>query len=252
MKILFCMSLTVLLFACNDTAPAKIENQLLNTELENAKEWLLAKVEGDPKSTFPTYDKVVSIDDEFGAAIKHCESQNDVTSMKPDLDACMTALTSSGWYDAGFQESLISELKDVTDNLAGFSMLELKERLLFMQLSYWRNAAHICDRNVFPVDTVGTFAVNRVGHYGEPFSTPIAAIAYYTAENYSVIVGDSLSSDRQLFGNVRELKYNKEHMPLYVDSTATIGEHRVPAQLLAMTISGKMDTMNFVIEYTIK
>lgn len=252
MKKMLPLAFAAIFYGCSNPAKPEFENELLNYELEYTKSWMLAKVNGDPKSTLPTYNKLSSFDDEFGEAILHCETQTDVTGMKTDLEACLSAVNSAGWYDTEFQNSLVTELETVIGNLEHFSMRSLKERLQLIQLLCWKSAIHICERYQFAVDTVGIFVANHEGRIGETFSTPVIGVSYYTAENYSVMVGDSMGPDGQLQGNVRKLKYNSEHMPVYLDTVATPGGHRIPAQMMAMTLSGRMDTMNFNIEYTVK
>lgn len=249
LPLLFALSF---LWACNDSEHTTLENKLLETQLENLKTAFLARVDGDPKAHWPLYDKLQVFDAEFENLIANAESEKDVNNIQRQLEVCKEAVNSVNWPLTALQNSVSDELDYILANLGELNGTMLKQRLQLIQLLYWNGFSNVYLQYQYSVDTVGTYVANHNGVHSEPFSTPIVAVAYYTAENYSVIVGDSISEKGVLLGKKRELKHNDERISVFVDSTPEPGNHRIPAQLIAMSLRGTMDTMNFYIDYHIK
>ncbi len=242
----------ILFYSCSNSPLQTAQNDLLEYELEKSKSIFIAQKNGDPKAHHPSWDKLQEFDALFENLIAHAETETDVSIVLTRLNECKEAANSVNWLDSELQSEVVSDLNYIIENISLFESVTLKQRLQLIQLIYWNSFSSSCQHYQYSVDTVGAYVVNREGVRGRPFTTPIVGIAYYTAENFRVITGDSVNSSGHLVGNVHELSYNDDHIPVYTDSVATPGLHKVSAQLLAMTLRGEIDTIRFHFEYLIR
>lgn len=255
MRLLITLAVASLLYSCSQPSSSpsgSVPNALLESEVNAVKDLFYQRNSGNPKAYLLAWDKMQHFDREFENLIANCATVTNTSAIKDQLDVCAEAAMDVSWPNQDLQNRIYTEVFNIKNNLASFDSVSLKERLLTIQLIYWNEFSSWPIKNNACVDTVGNYVVNTQGKSGEVYATPIAAIAYYTADNYRVLIGDFFNPDGSLGGNVREITLQSEHMPVYTDSTATRGHHKVPAQLIYRRADGKADTNNFYIEYDIK
>lgn len=228
MRIAYLLSvISFLSLSCGENNQPVMEHKILEVQLEETKNLFLQRLNGDPKSHWPGYDQMQTLDAEIENLITNLGTINDINSITQQLEVCDDAAMSFNWYSDEMQNQVHEELLYLLDNIGNFDASSLKRRLQFLQLTYWSFFSNMNARYQYSVDTVGTYPVEREGRTGQPFSTPIAAIAYYTADNYQVFIGDTFINGT-LVGNKRQIIKHEEHMPLYVDSLPSRGMHTVP------------------------
>lgn len=253
MRHYFLILITSLIIGCDKPKGKTLENDFLSSELKKLQHDFFKKVKSDYPRYLPSKDRLLYLDAPFKSLISNIESINNKDSLLIELEKCKEVLINITGPLQKTRESCVKEMDFLIENNVTLNSTEIKQRLELIQYIFWSAYDKYEINLLFTVDKIGIFISDTVGKQGNIFSTLIVPVARNTTFEYDVWTGDSISKETgKLLGKINELKINKEHNPIFETKNYKKGKNRVPAQFVAKYTNGRVDTINFNIDFKIE